>query len=102
VSEYSEPWECGFEHESMCQIWHNGKTIFRIESSRLVGEECPGKYGERIVACVNYCAGLPTEFLENHAKVREKVMSTIVDKKEPTVGPLGDIAREILALDGDE
>jgi hypothetical protein len=132
MSEFNEPWECGFEHESMCQIWSNGKTIFRIESSRLVGEECPGKYGERIVACVNACKGFTTEQLEAAAKGEalciignSKELCEIIQNapdegfiayqsspqyftdgsspgEKPTVGPLGDIAREILALDGDE
>ena len=65
-----EPWKVGESHETMETITNaQGAPIARTIrgfASSLTG--CDGN-ADRIVACVNACAGVPTEQLRNMAEM---------------------------------
>jgi hypothetical protein len=72
VTHSPEPWHRGEEHESMCQLWDaNNKIIGVIRQQYGIAfpeypepEQANGN-AERVLACVNALAGIPTELLQN-------------------------------------
>lgn len=66
VPHSSEPWSRGDEHEGMTSIVDGkGNCIARVKKGWIL--DFPGASGNarRILACVNACAGIPTECLES-------------------------------------
>lgn len=66
-----EPWQRGWEHETRVQIVDTqGREIAEVHKNFL--SNLPGAAGnaDRIIACVNACAGIPTtNLLHNRTKV---------------------------------
>lgn len=65
MSEYNEPWY---------QAGGEGSIIFND-----YGEEVEGSYHDahRIIACVNACAGIPTEALPNLLQQRDQLLAAL-------------------------
>ena len=70
-----EPWAKGEGHESSAQLVDaTGKRIADVRAGYGIRLPCdaiqePDANIDRIVACVNACAGIPTEALQNVARV---------------------------------
>ena len=65
-----EPWEChdkGTEFPTICKVRDDGSCheIAELTGCQGMTHEERVANGERIVACVNACAGIPTEELVN-------------------------------------
>lgn len=63
-----EPWHTGQEHEGMCQIEDANKRLVGTLKYPLLSALQGSANSERIVACVNACAGVPTESLVKNGK----------------------------------
>ena len=80
MSQFGEPWTSGYARR-IADIARADGTCVMWE----IPEEMPPAYLERIVACVNFCRQIPTEFLEG--KQLEYPLIYYVRTTEPSSCP---------------
>lgn len=76
MSEFKEPWTVIHLDDRCAEIYSSG-------GKALDGHSAPIPEAERIVACVNFCAGLPTDFILKHdlfppTSVKRKLVAVLV------------------------
>lgn len=65
----TEQLEAAAKGEAICMVGRSKELVEAIKNAPDAGMI---EFGRRIAAMSRYCAGIPTEFLEKHAQVREK------------------------------
>lgn len=65
MNEFSEPWKEGERHESMCYLeGSDGREVVQLQSCKLMDYKLFQSQIDRVRACVNALAGVPTEDIE--------------------------------------
>lgn len=67
MSEFNEPWKEGERHESMCYLDDaSGRAVVQLKPCKIMDYPLFQSQIDRVLAAVNFCRNLPTEWLEKH------------------------------------